>query len=76
MTEYHSFVAAAVRRVQVMPSVEVITRLPAVALHDVEETPHATATKRPLPYATDFQALVVVPVLCVHVIPSGEVMTF
>jgi hypothetical protein len=35
----------------------------------------ATATNRPLPYVIEFQLFAAAPVLKVHVIPSGEVMT-
>jgi hypothetical protein len=38
-----------VRIVQVIPLGEVITRLPDVALHALDEIPQATATNKPLP---------------------------
>ena len=65
MTEYHERAEGLVRLVQVIPSGEVMTRLP---VPDVE-----TATKRPLPYPTPTSQRVWPEVRFVHARPSEEV---
>jgi hypothetical protein len=54
--------AGAVRAVQVMPSVLVITRFVPLLL---------TATKVPFPYVTEFQVFASVAVRAVQVVPSA-----
>jgi hypothetical protein len=59
--------AELVRLVQVMPSAEVMARLPAPSAE--------TATNSPPPYVTDCQELSTTLVRLVQVMPSAEVMT-
>ena len=67
VTDAQALSAGLVRDVHVIPSGDVITRLP------VPE--EATATKMPFAYVTIFQLLLAALVRDVHVIPSGDVIT-
>ena len=67
MTPFQLFSVADTREVQTMPSVLVITRLPAPVL--------ATATNSPFPFVTPNQLLAAAAAREVQVIPSGLVIT-